>query len=212
MRYIYLHGWCSGTQSAKARFFSHRFAEYRHELLAPDLNFPDFQTLTLSRQLRQVSDLIEEAGEVMIIGASMGAMLALILAESYQQIKGLVLLAPGIIFYPQAMQFLTEAQHAQWQKTGYLPLMHHAYGEKRLLHYDFLRDLQDFGEVEFRCPLPGLVFHGLADDAVPFEHSKTFCAIRPHLKLYPLESDHGLVNVLDGIWLRAKPFLLPEST
>ena len=54
MQVLYLHGFASSPQSSKATFFSTRLAERGIEMMVPDLNQPDFSTLTVSRMLEQV--------------------------------------------------------------------------------------------------------------------------------------------------------------
>ncbi|MGI8672953.1 MAG: YqiA/YcfP family alpha/beta fold hydrolase, partial [Luteitalea sp.] len=47
MRVIYLHGFASSARSTKAQFFAERFAQVGVPLITPDLNAPDFSTLTV---------------------------------------------------------------------------------------------------------------------------------------------------------------------
>ena len=55
--FIYLHGFASGSQSAKAIYLRDRFAELDINLKVPDLNQGDFFNLTISRQLDRVAAL-----------------------------------------------------------------------------------------------------------------------------------------------------------
>lgn len=207
MRYLYLHGWCSSPQSAKAQFFQQRFAACNTELVIPDLNLPDFQTLTLSRQLEQCHALIQDSSEVTIIGSSFGALTALFLAENNPQIKRLLLLAPAMNFYHHALRLLGKKQHAQWQANGVLPVLHYADNEQRLLNYAFLEDLQDYQESDLQRPVTGLVFHGKQDEVIACADTQAFCAERPYLKFHALDADHSLGNVMETIWQKAEAFL-----
>ena len=45
-RVVYLHGFASSAQSSKAQFFAGKFAELGIPLVTPDLNAPDFGTLS----------------------------------------------------------------------------------------------------------------------------------------------------------------------
>ena len=54
MHVVYLHGFASSPQSSKATFFAGRLAERGIRMECPDLNDPDFSTLTVSRMLRQL--------------------------------------------------------------------------------------------------------------------------------------------------------------
>ncbi|MFM7437244.1 MAG: YqiA/YcfP family alpha/beta fold hydrolase, partial [Snowella sp.] len=48
MKYIYLHGFASSPDSAKARFIRDRFVEKQISLSVPDLNQNNFSELTLT--------------------------------------------------------------------------------------------------------------------------------------------------------------------
>ena len=49
---LYLHGFVSSPQSGKAAFLADRLAAHGLALTCPDLNLPDFSTLTVSRMIR----------------------------------------------------------------------------------------------------------------------------------------------------------------
>jgi predicted esterase YcpF (UPF0227 family) len=53
---IYLHGFGSGPQSAKATFFRQRLQQVGIPVQVPDLNQDNFAQLTLTRQIQQVSE------------------------------------------------------------------------------------------------------------------------------------------------------------
>ena len=52
--YLYLHGFVSSPQSTKATFLADKLAAHQLALNCPDLNLPDFSTLTVTRMIRQV--------------------------------------------------------------------------------------------------------------------------------------------------------------
>ncbi len=60
---IYLHGFASGTTSSKATYFAQRLRERGLRLETPDLNLPEFSTLTVTRMLAQVRALIDRGPE-----------------------------------------------------------------------------------------------------------------------------------------------------
>src|SRR5713226_6033473 len=71
---IYLHGFASSAHSGKATYLGERLQERGVQFLAPDLNFPDFSTLTVTRMLAQTRELLEKVKEpVTLIGSSLGA-------------------------------------------------------------------------------------------------------------------------------------------
>ncbi len=211
MRYLYLHGWCSSPQSAKAAFFRQRFAERQLELLTPDLNLPDIQSLTLTRQLQQAQALIQNEPEVTVIGSSLGGLTALFLAEQCLQIKRLLLIAPALNFYHCALRSLGQQQHVKWQASGVLSVPPH-YGcpEHSLLNYHFLEDIKQYqaSQEHLQRPVPGLVFHGRQDTDLDWQDTQAFCASRPYLAFHALEGGHSLYEAREQIWQLSEAFLL----
>ena len=61
MRAIYLHGFASSSHSGKATYLGSRLRARGVDFQAPDLNLPDFTTLTVTRMLEQTRALIEGA-------------------------------------------------------------------------------------------------------------------------------------------------------
>jgi pimeloyl-ACP methyl ester carboxylesterase len=207
--YLYLHGFCSGPQSAKAKYFQQRFQSVGLLLITPDLNLPDFATLTLTRQLQQVKALLPPTGSVQIIGSSFGGLTAALLAEEIPQIDRLVLLAPAFNFLDHWLPQLSAVDLHHWQTTGYRSLYHYGEQQERSLHYGFIEDAQQpqYRVEPLKRSVPTLILHGTADETVPFAASETYAAHRPWVRLIPLESDHSLANVISTLWHQTRSFL-----
>src|SRR5918995_443965 len=94
---VYLHGFASSAQSSKAAFLAERAREVGMGFQAPDLNDPDFETLTISRMIDRVGRLLTAmpADPVTLIGSSLGAVVALFAmqAEASRRPDSLVLMA-----------------------------------------------------------------------------------------------------------------------
>ena len=75
MHVFYLHGFASSPQSSKAQFLAEKLADAGKTLHCPDLNKPDFSTLTVSRMLQQVEKAITALtpGDVALIGDKLRA-------------------------------------------------------------------------------------------------------------------------------------------
>jgi hypothetical protein len=196
--YVYLHGFASSPASSKAQYFKSRFAEHNIALNIPELDGGDFEHLTLTGQLGVVERLLGGRSAV-LLGSSMGGYLAALYAQQHVEVDRVVLLAPAFDFWTRW------AESPGWQ-SGKLSLFH--YGEKRQREVDFglIEDARQYaGYPDF--PQPALVLHGLRDDVVPVEYSRTFCASHANAKLVEFDAGHELTNVLPQMWALVEPFL-----
>lgn len=209
--YIYLHGFASSPNSAKAKALGDRFRARQLPYHSPDLNQGDFTHLTLSRQLQQVAALLPPAlAPVVIIGSSFGGLTAAWLGERHAQIERLVLLAPAFGFLDHWLPKLGEARLTQWQHEGLMPVYHYAEQHEVPLHYDFVSDAAQYRDEHLQRPVPTLILHGIHDEVVPIQASRDFMKHRPWVQLIELDSDHALGNVTDEIWQATQAFCALE--
>src|ERR1043166_2164386 len=84
-RVLYLHGFASSAKSSKAAYFAERLKEHQVALECPDFNEPEFATLTISRMLAQLEDVLDRGapGPATFIGSSLGGTLAILAAERF---------------------------------------------------------------------------------------------------------------------------------
>jgi uncharacterized protein len=205
MRFVYLHGFASGTQSRKAQAFRRAFAARGRQLEIPDLAQGDFEHLTISGQLRVIENTLDDA-PCRLIGSSMGGYLAAIYAASHPEVDRLVLMAPAFGFAARWREMQEPEIIAQWKQTGWLEVFH--YGDKtmRRVHYGLLENAAAYPDYpDFRQP--ALIFHGVNDSVVPVDFSRTFAASHPNARVRELESEHELLDVLDSITAEAMPYL-----
>ena len=214
--YIYLHGFASSPDSAKAKYFRDRFSSLGIDLKTPDLNQNNFSGLTLTRQLRQIeteflqtqspAEKVKNLGGVTIIGSSFGGLTAAWLADQQLSVKQIVLLAPAFDFLSHWLPMLGQQQLEKWQSEKYLPVYH--YGEQREvpLNYQFVADMAQYPEEKLMRSVPTLIVHGLHDTIVPIQASRNFADNRPWVQLMELEDDHSLGNVLGEIWEAMQKF------
>ena len=203
MRYIYLHGFASSTESVKARFFRNQLG---NQLELIDLNLPDFSILLVSEQLRRVAEVIGD-DEVVIFGSSMGGLIGLILAEQLANIKKLVLLAPAIGINSLWEQIVGKEILLNWQQTGKQAIFHYGYQREIELHYRFIEDLQALPDCDFKRQLPVRIFHGKSDQTIPLANSQSYLINNCDAKLFALDDDHSLENSLDLIWHQLEGFV-----
>ncbi|WP_287128458.1 YqiA/YcfP family alpha/beta fold hydrolase [Candidatus Cyanaurora vandensis] len=212
MRYLYLHGLASGPSSSKGRYFAQLLQDLGQELSCPDLNWPEFQTMTLTSQLQRVQqELGQDPGPVTLLGSSLGGLVAVLTAIQDSRIVRLCLMAPALGFLASWSEQLGPVILTQWQQTGYLPLYHYAYQRQMELGYAIIPDSAQYNEEKLTRPLPILIFHGRRDAVVSFAVSSQFAKTRPWVQLELLESDHQLTDVLAYLgstfvqWLDSSP-------
>lgn len=205
LQFIYLHGFASSPDSAKAKYLHDRFAEINLELKTPDLNQGDFSHLTITRQIAQVKAEIGLATGVALIGSSLGGLTAAWLAQQLP-VERLILLAPAFKFLDHWLPQLGAEKLQQWQKQQYLMVYH--YGEKSSLplSYDFILDATQYNEAQLLRSVPTLILHGCQDEVIPIQVSRDFAQQRFWVELIELNSDHALGNVMAEVWQAIQVF------
>ncbi len=227
---VYLHGFASSPGSGKAAFFARRLAALGQPLHCPDLNEPDFSTLTVTRMIGQVEALIGglAAGPVALIGSSLGAFVALHVAARQGKsepaspagertlaappdarehpIDRLVLLAPALRFSFDDNR-LGEGSIARWRETGHLDVYHYAYRSTRPLGFAIYEDARAWNEVRIRVDMPTLIFQGRQDDVIDPASVEAFARSRPNVTLRLLDDGHQLQRHLEEIWAETAAFL-----
>ncbi|WP_414545940.1 YqiA/YcfP family alpha/beta fold hydrolase [Nostoc sp. CCY0012] len=212
--YIYLHGFASSPQSAKAQDMSDRFAQIPIKLQVPDLNAGDFSHLTITRQLKQVAaEFPNDSVPVTLIGSSLGGLTSTHLAQQYPQVQRLVLLAPAFGFLSHWLLKLGDAEIKRWQQEKYRMIYHYGEGRSLPLSYDFVTDAAQYQEKILQRPIPTLILHGKQDEVIPITASRDFMRSRPWVELVELDSDHSLGNVMAEMWSEIYRFCqLPGSS
>lgn len=206
--YIYLHGFASTPNSGKAQYFKAKFSDIGISLYLPDLNQNDFSNLTITRQLEQVQELIEQCTKpIILIGSSMGGVASAILAENNLKIKKLILLAPAFKISQLWQNGITVSQLEEWKTNGSSEIFHYGYEKKVPLGYQFYLDLFKHNDVSFSRQLPTLIFHGINDDVVPINLSQEYTKQNPNSTLISLEDDHSLQKDLNYLWNKSIQFI-----
>ena len=205
MKYIYLHGFASSPNSAKARYIRDRFLEKQIALSVPDLNQNNFSDLTLTRQINQVSQEFSD-GPVTLIGSSLGGLTAAWLGEKYPQIERLILLAPAFGFLSHYLARLGPEAVQNWQESGFISVYHYAEKRSLPLSYQFILDSENYSDHSLRRSIPTLILHGQQDEVIPLTASQKYAQSRSWVELIELDSDHGLGNALPKIWSKIQFF------
>ncbi len=206
--YLYLHGFASGPQSAKAQYFCDRLAEQGIALQRPDLNQQDFFNLTLTRQIRQCEAILaQDIRPWTIIGSSLGGLTAAWLGQRNLTVKRLVLLAPAFDFLVHWRPRIGIEPLQQWQTSGSTEIYHYIEQRALPLSYGFWQDASQYTEADLDRAIPTLILHGVDDEIIPIEASRVFAAQRNWCKLIELQSDHAMGDVFPTLWDKMSSFI-----
>jgi uncharacterized protein len=201
---IYLHGFASSSQSGKATYLGQRLRAKGVKYAAPDLNLPDFSTLTITRMLEQTHALVEgEQEPVTLIGSSLGAFVAVNAAAKWpDRIASLVLLAPAL-----DLRDLGGEQLQAWKESGLMTVFHFAYGRMLQVGYALYEDAQRYDTFNADVPMPTLIFQGERDTVVNPATVQKWSAARPNVTLRMMDDDHQLGGSLDAMWREIEAFV-----
>jgi pimeloyl-ACP methyl ester carboxylesterase len=235
MHALYLHGFASSPHSSKARFFADRLAAAGVTLACPDLNDPDFSTLTISRMIQQAETALEAAppGPVVLMGSSLGGFVAWhVSARAEARARGpaeagrhgedprstvsqsrrnrivrQVLLAPAFDFGANRLRDLGDDGMRRWRETGWHTFFHYAYGEPRAVHYGLYEDAQRFRASPTQVSVPTLIFQGTRDESVDPDMVIAFASSRPNIVLRLMDDGHQLIEQLERMWTETASFI-----
>ncbi len=217
---IYLHGFGSSPESTKARLFDQRLAPFGIHVRCPDLNEPDFSTLTTTRMIAQVEEEMGRLppGPLALVGSSLGGFVAYHVAvrqagarEAGRPVRcpvdRLVLLAPALDFGRSGFGPLDAAGLDQWRRTDRYDVTHHALNQIRPIRFALYEDAQKYDSFAAQVPTPTLIFHGRRDEVVDPAMVERFAAGRAGVSLRWLDDDHQLGSSLELIWAESARFL-----
>lgn len=199
---VYLHGFASSARSGKATYIAARCRARGVEFHAPDLNLPDFSTLTVTRMLEQTRLLIESAGSpVTLMGSSLGGFVAVHAAAKWpSRVANLLLMAPALDFSDRGLKGPGGADVDAWRRDGTLNVFHFAYGRVVPVHYELYADARRYDAAAIDLPMPIVVFQGRRDTAVDPASVERWSATRPNVELHLVDDDHQLAASLPEIW------------
>ena len=137
--------------------------------------------------------------------------MALHLAELVPDVSGLqvdrlILLAPALKFGANR-SWLNDQVVESWREQGWLEVSHHAYGERRRLHYEMFLDAGRYDSFNVTNVIPTLIIQGSHDDVIDPEEVERFASTRPNVKLVMVDDGHQLQNSLDQLWSEVQNFL-----
>ncbi|MEO5898382.1 MAG: YqiA/YcfP family alpha/beta fold hydrolase [Vicinamibacterales bacterium] len=209
---VYLHGFASSAKSTKGTFFTAKLHERGVTVHTPDFNAPDFSTLTITRMIQQVDEVLEALPRepATLIGSSLGGFVALQVAMR-RKIERLVLLAPAIDFSGNRLRELGDRGLDEWKRTGELKVFHYGFGRMVPLNYALYTDACTYSCREVKLGMPIQIFQGRRDTAVNPESVERWARARSNVELHMLDDNHQLTSSLETIWQLTEPFLFSGS-
>jgi pimeloyl-ACP methyl ester carboxylesterase len=213
-RLVYLHGFASSARSSKATYLASRAGAEGLTVDAPDLNAPDFETLTMTRMIEQVRQRLGAGAEpVTLVGSSLGALVALFAAEALVRDRhrgapdSLVLMAPAVDLVPGLTELFGPEGLAEWERTGRYDVFHYGDGAMRTLGWSFFADVRGYDPWAVATPLPTLVLQGTRDELVDADRVRRWTVGRPTVTLRTFDDGHQLLASLDAMWDEMRRFL-----
>ena len=203
-RFLYLHGFASGPQSAKAVALAKHYEAKGIALERLDLRVPSLENLSLSAGLQAVGAAIGDDAKqrAVLIGSSLGGYTAALKAAEDPRVCALVLLAPAFDLVSRWRQRLGEAGWQRWEASGWLAIDDWVTRRKTRLSFDFVRDA---AAVEARLGgwpdvrVPTLIVHGVHDETVAVDSSRAWAAGKRHVRLVEVDDGHELTASLGRI-------------
>jgi pimeloyl-ACP methyl ester carboxylesterase len=158
---LYLHGLASSPKGRKRAILESRFAGEDVRVVAPDLNAPSFRELDFNAMRRRAAEAAAECHPDVVIGSSLGALVALAIArEPGAEPAPVVLVAPALAF--------AERWASKLPPGDPLMLFHHGEGRDLPIHRRFFLDMANVAVDADPPPVPVSVVMGTNDESVPF--------------------------------------------
>jgi hypothetical protein len=210
---FYLHGFASSPESEKAKYFKNRFQILGIDLIIPDLNVPSFEEINFQAIVDFMNNTINASltKNLILIGSSLGALVALAIAEKNRNVQKLVLLAPAVHFQDRLPEIIGEENFKKWRIEGSIPIYHHQLKKEVPVHFEFIESLKEFDITRLNINIPVQIFHGAFDEIIPFEKVEIFAKSLPKCEFHLLETNHQMLNKLDWMWRDIYRFLEIEK-
>jgi pimeloyl-ACP methyl ester carboxylesterase len=211
-RFLYLHGFASGPDSAKGLAFTRWLGDRGLVVERLNLRLPSLERLRLSAGIAATCAAIGgERDRVVLMGSSLGGLTAARAAERDPRVCALVLLAPAFQAAQRWRARLAGEPLRAWRESGWLEVDDHATRQKARVDYGFLEDLEaaDPADSWPDVRVPTLIVHGRQDAVVDIEGSRAFAGGRRQVRLLEVDDGHELIATLPATMVEVERFLAP---
>jgi uncharacterized protein len=196
---LYLHGFASSPAGRKIALLRGEFRREKIDVVAPDLNRPSFAKLDFDAMALAAADAARKASPAVIVGSSLGALVALEVARRGTERAPLVLVAPALGFGPRWLDKLPAGDP--------IPFFHHGEGREIPIHRRFFEQMAHRNTDREPPPVPVSIVMGDRDESVPFEGVRDAWRrwesggrLAPRSRFVTIAGgDHGLVNHVSTI-------------
>jgi hypothetical protein len=197
---LYLHGLASSPRGRKRAVLEARFSPEGYQVVAPDLNVPSFRDLSFDEMHAEAVVACAEANPRLVVGSSLGALVALSLADTLgREGPPLVLIAPALGFGERWASKLPGEES--------LEMFHHGEGRNLPIRRAFFVEMAKVSVDASPPPVPVSVVMGTLDETVPFDQVaarwkewEASGRLAPGSRFHAVPGgDHGLVDFGDAI-------------
>lgn len=182
---VFIHGFRSHCDGEKSRQLSttaglHRWPWLRFDQRGCGASDGEFRRFTVSGAVEDLNRVLVSigAGSYILVGSSLGALIALHAArDARQPIDGLVLVAPALRFADRFIHdHLDERDLDDWRRRGYRWFPDLYGGGCYRLDYGFCADALRYREPPLTLPCPLRVLHGTRDELLPLDDTLEWTA------------------------------------
>ena len=210
-RWLYLHGFASGPESAKGLALAEHYGKKGIALERLDLRVPSIEHLRLSTMMAHVvSRMGGERDRAVLFGSSLGGLTAARVAEQDPRVCALVLLAPAFRMIERWRARIGEPAWRAWETSGWFETPDFLTGGVSRVDYGFACDVADVDARSGGWPdvrVPTLIVHGVNDEIVDIDLSRTWAKGKRHVRLVEVEDGHELGHSVTQIEAEADAFL-----
>lgn len=172
---LFIHGFRSNCDGEKARALTLHAAHRGHATCRFDQRGRGstgsrFRHFTLSRALADCVAVLDGlTGPTVVVGSSLGALLALCLVKRRPgRVAGLLLLAPAVRFVARLVDSLPQHDLDSWRSTGTRRFADNYEGGEYALGYGFRVDSAHYRDLSIAPPdCPVAIIHGARDEVLP---------------------------------------------